>query len=152
MEIIESLKVKAFGLCIYRVNKKNIEILMCKGVSSLNKWGCVKGLLEKNESHQQCAKREFYEESSINIEIKKFEEYFEQINKEKDIGIWLVNAKNIKGLDSYFFENKLLDNYLSWENSKIKFFDINKLPQVKKKQNSLIEYITDFLRNKNQLH
>lgn len=143
-------KIKAFGICIYKTNSKNIEILLCKSVSSLNKWGCLKGLLEKKESHKQCAKREFFEESSINVEIKYFEEYFEQINEEKDIGIWLVNAKNIKKLDTYFFENKLIDNYLSWENSKVKFFDINKLPQIKKKQSSLIGYITDYLKSKNQ--
>lgn len=143
-------KIKAFGICIYKRNSKNIQILLCKSVSSLDKWGCIKGLLEKNESHEQCAKREFFEETSIMVEIKYFEDYFEQINKEKDIGIWLVNAKNIKNLDSFFFEDKLLDNCLSWENSKVKFFDIKKLPKIKKKQNSLIGYITDYLQSKNQ--
>lgn len=143
-------KIKAFGICVYKLNSNNIEILLCKGVSSLNKWGCLKGLLEKNESNQQCAKREFFEESSIDVDIEFFEEYFEQSNKEKDIGIWLVNRKNINNIDQYFFENKLLDNYLSWENSKVKFFDINKLPDIKDKQSSLVGYITDFLKNKNQ--
>jgi len=149
---LNQTKIKAYGICIYKVNAKNTEILLCKGVSSLNKWGCVKGLLEKKESNQECAKREFFEESSINIDIKYFEEYFEQINDGKDIGIWLVNAKNVKDMNKYFYENKLLDNYLSWENSKIKFFDINKLPQIKKKQLSLVDYITDFLKNTNQHH
>ena len=147
---MNSSKIKAFGICIYKLNSKNVQILLCKGVSSLDKWGCIKGLLDKNESYEQCAKREFFEETSITVEIKYFEDYFEQINKEKDIGIWLVNSKNVKNLSSYFSEDKLLDNCLSWENSKVKFFDISKIPQIKKKQNSLIGYITDYLQSKNQ--
>ena len=116
--------IKAYGICIYKKNSKKIEILLCKSVSSLNNWGCLKGVIEKNETNQECAKREFLEESSINVDINDFEEYFEQSNKDKDIGVWLVNAKNVKNINDYFFENKLLDNYLSWENSKVKFFDI----------------------------
>jgi len=148
--ILNKEKIKAFGVCIYTMDSETIEILLCKSVSSLNNWGCLKGVIEKNESNQQCAKREFFEESSIDVDIKDFEEYFEQSNKEKDIGIWLVNKKNVKNIESYFFENKLLDNYLSWENSKVKFFNINNLPSIKNKQSSLIAYIIDFLRNKNQ--
>ena len=52
----------------------------------------------------------------------------------------------------YFFEDKLLGVYLSWENSKVKFFDINKLPEIKTKQKFLIKKITDFLQNKSQSH
>jgi len=118
----------------------------------LDKWGCLKGLIEKNETKQECAKRELLEESSIPVNIKDFEEYFEQNNDEKDIGIWLVNEKNIKDLQKYFFEDKLLNNYLSWENSKVKFFDIKKLPLIKKKQKLLMLEITNFLKNNHQPH
>ena len=145
-------KIKAFGICLYKQQDNNIKILLCKSISSLNNWGCLKGVLKENETDKQCAQREFLEESSIYIEISDFEEYFEQSNEEKDIGIWLVNTNNIKKIDDYFFKNKLFNNYLSWENSKVKFFDINKLPNIKNKQSSLIGYITDFLRNKNQSH
>jgi len=144
--------LKAYGICIYKQNAKRTEILLCKAVSSLNKWGCLKGVIEKDETKQQCAKREFFEESSINVEIMNFEEYFEQHNDEKDIGIWLVNEKNVKNLNEYFFENKLHDKYLSWENSKVKFFNIDDLPLLRSKQSSLISYLIDFLRNKNQPH
>ena len=133
------------------MTNKKVEVLLCKSVSSLNKWGCLKGLIEKNETKEQCAKREFTEESSIDVGNAKFEEYFEQKNEEKDVGIWLINAKNVKNLDSYFFENKLLNNYLSWENSKVKFFDIKNLPIIRKKQKLLILEITDFLKNNRQL-
>lgn len=145
-------KIKAYGLCVYKIKKNSCEILLCKSVSSLERWGCLKGLIEKNETKQQCAKREFLEESSINVSVGSFEEYFEQVNEEKDIGIWLVDAKNIKNLESYFFENKLLSNHLSWENSKVKFFNINELPDIKEKQKLLVSEIIDFLKNNSLLH
>lgn len=63
------------------------------------------------------AKREFFEESSINVDIALFEEYFEQVNFEKNVGIWLVNASNVDNIDKYFEKDKLKPEYLSWENS-----------------------------------
>ena len=123
---------------------------MCKSVSSSDKWGCLKGLIEKNETKERCAKREFFEESSIRVNINTFEKYFEQKNEEKDIGVWIVNAKNIKDIEKYFIENKLQNNYLSWENSSAKFFDIRELPKIRKKQKLLVLEITDFLKNNRQ--
>lgn len=58
--------------------------------------------------------------------------------------------KKIDKIGNYFSEDKLYDNYLSWENSKVKFFNINDLPDIKKKQKKLIEDIKDFLQNKNR--
>jgi ADP-ribose pyrophosphatase YjhB (NUDIX family) len=146
-------KKYAYGVCLYKVEENNdIKILLCKSVKSLNKWGCLKGVKTRNENALECAQREFFEECSIRVELYDFEEFFAQINLEKDVGIWLVNADKIKNLDEYFFEEKLLDNLLSWENSKVKFFSIYDLPNIKTKQTQLIDKITDFLKNKNQLH
>lgn len=143
-------KVEAYGVVLYKVEKNSIKILLCKSVKSREKWGCLKGMKTSSESARECAKREFYEESSIKVETYLFEEYFEQKNEEKNIGIWIVNVNKIPKLVDYFFEDKLLDNHLSWENSKVKFFDINKLPKIKKKQKTLVKQIKDFLQNKNQ--
>ncbi len=142
-------KIKAYGICLYKKQANNIMILLCKSSISNNKWGFLKGVEEKGESKQQTAQREFFEESSIKVAIKDFEEYFEQINDEKDIGIYLSNKKNIDNIDSFFIDNTLKNNYLSWENQKVKFFDINKLPPIKKKQSKLMVEVIDFLRNKN---
>lgn len=144
--------IKAYGVLLYITDKKNTKILLCKSVKSLDKWGCLKGLQEKSESSKECAKREFFEESSIKVETYLFEEYFHQENDEKDIGIWIVNGKKIKGLSNYFLDDKLHENYLSWENSKVKFFDINDLPNIKKKQVQLLKEIKGFLQSKNQSH
>ncbi len=144
--------VKAYGVVPYIVSKNNIKILLCKSVASKDKWGCLKGTKNSTENAYECAKREFFEESSINVEIALFEEYFEQINIDKDIGIWLVNADNIEDLEKYFVEDILKSNYLSWENSKVKFFSLNNLPRIKNKQENLIKEIKDFLKSKSQFH
>ncbi len=145
-------KIKAYGILLYKCEKKAIKILLCKSVKSLDKWGCLKGMQLASETPKECAKREFLEECGIAVQTYLFEEYFTQENKEKDIGIWIVNAKKIDNLDEYFLDDKLYDNFLSWENSKVKFFDIKELPAIKKKQNNLIEDIKDFLQNKHQSH
>lgn len=144
--------IKAYGVVPYVVKGNNIKILLCLSVASKNKWGCLKGTKNKNETAYECAKREFLEESSIDVEIALFEDYFEQINIDKDIGIWLVNAKNIDNLEKYFSDDSLKNSYLSWENSKVKFFSLNNLPRIKNKQVNLIKEITDSLRNKNLHH
>ena len=144
--------VKAYGVVPYVVTKNDIKILLCKSVASKDKWGCLKGTKNSNESAYECAKREFFEESSISVEIALFEDYFEQINIDKDVGIWLVNGNNIENLDTFFVDDTLKKNFLSWENSKVKFFSINNLPRIKNKQETLLREITDFLKNKNLHH
>lgn len=144
--------VKAYGVVPYIVTKNDIKILLCKSVASKDKWGCLKGTKNSNENAYECAKREFFEESSISVETALFEDYFEQINIDKDIGIWLVNGSNIENLDSFFVDGTLKKNFLSWENSKVKFFSLNNLPRIKSKQETLLKEITDFLKNKNLHH
>ncbi|APW65100.1 NUDIX hydrolase [Poseidonibacter parvus] len=143
--------IKAYGIVPYLVTKDDIKILLCKSIASKEKWGCLKGLKEKDENAYECAQRELFEESSIKVEIGLFEDYFEQINLEKDIGIWLVNASNIENINEMFFDDKLKNNFLSWENSKVKFFSIYDLPNIRKKQMTLIKEIKSFLKNK-KLH
>ena len=144
--------VKAYGVVPYLVTKDDIKILLCKSVASKDKWGCLKGTKTKSETAFECAKREFFEESSINVEIELFENYFEQLNIDKDVGIWLVDGINIDNLDKFFTNDTLKTNYLSWENSKVKFFSLNNLPRIKSKQMALINEIKDFLQSKSLLH
>ncbi|MCG3718787.1 NUDIX domain-containing protein [Aliarcobacter butzleri] len=144
--------VKAYGIVPYYVKGDDIKILLCKSVASKDKWGCLKGTKTKNETAYECAKREFFEESSISVDVALFEEYFEQLNDDKDVGIWLVNFKNIENIEKYFTNDTLKEQYLSWENSKVKFFSLNNLPKIKKKQQDLINEIKDFLKSKNLHH
>ena len=141
--------VKAYGIVPYYVKGDDIKILLCKSVASKDRWGCLKGTKTRNETAYECAKREFFEESSISVDVALFEEYFEQLNDDKDVGVWLVNFKNI---EKYFTNDTLKEQYLSWENSKVKFFSLNNLPKIKKKQQDLINEIKDFLKSKNLHH
>ena len=134
------------------VTKKGVKILWCYDVASIIKWDGLKGPKVKNGTPFMCAKREFFEESSISIDIELFEEYFEQINQEKDIGVWLVNSSNIENMDRYFNGNTLKSEYLSWENSKVKFFSLKKLPKIKSMQKKLVSEIKDFLESKSLFH
>jgi len=140
--------IQAYGIVPYSVTKNDIKILLCKSVASKDKWGCLKGVQENDENAYECAQRELFEESSIKAEIGLFEDYFEQVNLDKDIGVWLVDSSNIEGLDEMFFEDKLKNNYLSWENSKVKYFSVYELPDIKNKQVKLIDDIKNFLKNK----
>ncbi|MCT7616070.1 NUDIX domain-containing protein [Aliarcobacter butzleri] len=144
--------VKAYGIVPYYVKGDDIKILLCKSVASKDRWGCLKGTKTRNETAYECAKREFFEESSISVDVALFEEYFEQLNDDKDVGVWLVNFKNIENIEKYFTNDTLKEQYLSWENSKVKFFSLDNLPKIKKKQQDLITEIKDFLKSKNLHH
>jgi len=139
-------KEKAYGICLYKKNKNGIEILLCKSTQSKKKWGFLKGVAQDNETQKQTAIREFYEESSIRVNYNHLENYFEQKNKDKDIGVFLVNYDRIGHINRYFSLNKLYSKYLSWENSNVTFFDINSLPEIKKKQIKLVEDVVLFLK------
>ena len=139
---------KAYGLCIYKISKKSIKVLLCKGVTSKDSWGFLKGVILKNEEEKTCAQREVEEESSLYVKKQYFEEYFEQLNEEKDVGIWLVESSCIVDMDDKFIDDKLLDNFLSWENQKVKFFSLDDLPLIRDKQMYIMRDIRDFLQNK----
>ncbi|PZP11487.1 MAG: NUDIX hydrolase, partial [Aliarcobacter butzleri] len=57
-----------------------------------------------------------------------------------------------ENIEKYFTNDTLKEQYLSWENSKVKFFSLNNLPKIKKKQQDLINEIKDFLKSKNLHH
>ena len=137
-------KEKAYGICLYKKSAHSTKILLCKSVHSKTKWGFLKGGRDQSENKAETAVREFFEESSIEVEIKYLEKYFVQINPKKDIGIYLVNYNKIKDIDNYFENEKLHKHCLSWENTKVEFFDITKIPKIKKKQykimNSIIQH------------
>lgn len=141
-------KEKAYGICLYQVKQEKIKVLLCKSVNSKQKWGFLKGVSLKYEQQKRCAQREFFEESGIFVDIGNFEEYFEQQNPTKDIGIYLVNYDHIKDIDDHFLDDALISDCISNENSKVKFFDLKKLPKIRSKQKKIAYDIKDFLKNK----
>lgn len=145
-------KTKAYGICLYQMNENNIRILLCKSINSKKRWGFLKGCSLNRELPMITAQREFLEESGIITYIKDYEEYFEQRNEDKDIGIWLLNANKIPNFHKYFIQDDLKDYFLSMENSEAKFFEVDDLPKIKSKQKDLVKDIIRFLKNKRQYH
>ncbi len=143
-------KIRAFGICLYKKSKDSVKVLLCKSVNSQERWGFLKGVALRSESEVQTALREFYEESSIKVESQNLENLFIQKNEFKNIGIYLVNYDNLKDVDKYFKDEKLYKTYLSHENSDVEFFDINKLPLIKKKQKYLTQDIISYLHSKSR--
>lgn len=140
-------KINAYGISLYRNIDNEIYILLCKSVSSTNRWGFLKGVQDVNETITQTAIREFYEESGIKISVDILEDYYEQKNFGKDIGVFLVNYDKIPyNIDNFFNDLSLKKSYVCSENSEVKFFNINNLPLIKKKQMYLVNDIVKYLK------
>lgn len=140
--------IKSYGIAPYLMKDDKIYIFLCKASDSRYKWGFLKGTLASKERPQECARREFYEESAILVEYDLFEEYFEQTNDRKDVGIWLIDAKHIKSLDRFLDKDmKLKPKYRSKELSDAGFFDIHDMPPIKNNQYQMMFDVVDFLKH-----
>jgi len=112
-------------------------------MKSKDRWGFLKGVSKEYEEPEDTAIREFREESSIKVDKKDFESFFIQKNELKNIGIYLLNYNKIKDIDKYFDNEVLFKKYISLENSDVRFFDIDSLPPIKKKQKYLIKEVIE---------
>ena len=139
-------KLKAYGICLYKKESGSIKLLLCKSIASQKRWGFLKGMQERDELNFDTAIREFYEEGGIKVQKEDLENYFEQINELKDIGIFLVNYDTISNIKKFFSGGKLLSKFLSWENSQVKFFDIDNLPLIRSKQQKLTKDIVQYFK------
>ncbi|MCK9161364.1 MAG: NUDIX domain-containing protein [Arcobacter butzleri] len=141
-------KPKSYGIAPYYKKNGKIYLFLCKASDSRTKWGFLKGTITSKEDPKECAKREFYEESNIPIKLEYFEEYFEQINIKKDVGVWLVDASKIKNFENYFDSNlKLKSKYRSKELTDAGLFEIYKMPPSKNNQFKIIFDIVYFLKH-----
>ena len=138
--------IKAYGICLYKKEQSITKILLGKAFGK-NKWGFLKGGQDGGETPVETAQREFYEESGIFIETKYFENFYLQHNELKDIGIFLVNGKNLPHLERYFKEDELKVQYQTCENEDVVFFDIKKLPPIKSKQKFIIKKVISLLNS-----
>jgi ADP-ribose pyrophosphatase YjhB (NUDIX family) len=142
------MKIKAYGVGLYKKEHNCVYILLCKAMNSKQKWGFLKGGAYENETPKQTALREFQEESGICLTTPFLEKYFEQKNETKDVGVFLANYAKIKGIEKYFHNGELREQYLSLENSQAKFFDIKHLPKIKSKQINLVKDVVTYLKRR----
>ena len=91
-----------------------------------------------------------------NVSKEKYKIFALGANKEANKSYRIVmdfgNLDQANGTVKAQVDDTLKKNFLSWENSKVKFFSLNNLPRIKNKQETLLKEITDFLRNKNLHH
>lgn len=139
---------KAYGVCLYKEYNNSYKILLCQSIDNLNKWGFLKGTKRGNETPRKAAVREFMEESSIKIERKYLEHFFYQKNKNKDVGIFMLDGATVKNLDNFFDGDSLRKKYICMENENVHFFDIEELPKIKKKQIVVMKKVVDILKEK----
>ena len=124
-------KEYSYGVCPYRFKNNKVQILVIQPKGH-TEWGFIKGKIEQGETIAECAKRETFEETRIEINIDNLEDYFEQKNKRKDVGIYLINTKtlNLKNI-------KLQKG----EVHKIKFFDLDGEILINKNQSEILSNI-----------
>ena len=100
------MKEKSYGISPYFVKNKKIYILLNK-TSYVSDWNFFKGKIEGEETKIQCAIREFCEEARFDFSDYRLEDYFEQKNKRKDIGIFLVQVE--EKMDFYFDRKEIFE-------------------------------------------
>ena len=109
------MKDHSYGVCVYKKNKHNIQILLLQPVGS-NEWGFIKGKIEENEHPKECAVRECFEETGIILSPLDLDLLFFRKTKRKNIGIYMIpkeytdmsniklcpkEAKDLKWFDLY---------------------------------------------------
>ena len=127
-------KEYSYGVCPYRIKNNKVQILLIQPKGH-TEWGFIKGKIEEGETIAECAKRETFEETRIDININNLENYFEQKNKRKDVGIYLINTKtlNLKNI-------KLQKG----EVHRIKFFDLESDISINKNQSLILQNIKEY--------
>ncbi len=126
------MKEYSYGICPYieKDGKNYILMIQPKGHKE---WGFCKGKIEKNESKKDCALRETFEEIGLKVDKKNLEDYFEQYNRRKDVGIYLFNMNNLN-LNTSFKLNKK-------EVHKIKLFDLESDIKIYTNQKEILKQI-----------
>ena len=85
--------VKTYGIVPYLILDNNPSIYVYKNKEG--KYLFFKGKQEINETKEQTAIREFFEETGYKVDEEYLERYFETKTKNKLIGLYLINSKNI---------------------------------------------------------
>jgi len=83
------MKELSCGFCPYIIKNDGIYIFLNK-TSRCSLWNFFKGKIESGESFEECAEREFLEETGFDLSSYHKEKVFFQKNKRKNILIYLV--------------------------------------------------------------
>ena len=132
------------GDILFDLKKKKILIVKKKNTSGTDKWSLPKGHVEENESREDCAMRELYEETGINLYIIRDEPRIRINNSIYYIYYTQITDINVKPIDNeeihsakFCFINRINTLHINRElsvaiNNKIsKIKDIAKFVNIK---------------------
>jgi len=131
-------KLFSYGICLYKIEEEEILIYLNK-TSSISDWNFFKGKMEDNETFEETAIREMFEETNILVKKKHLEDLFEQTNKKKNMGVYLVDYNVID------FKKLLLDKKEIFEG---KWLNIKDKIIVSKNQKKILNKLTTSLFQK----
>lgn len=132
------MKQYSYGVCPYAIKDGEVEILLIQPKGH-TEWGFIKGKIDSGETKKDCAVRECLEETNIIVGIDYLEDYYEQVNKKKNVGIFLVDSRYLD-----FSRIKLEKR----EVGSIKFFKIKDSIKINKNQSQILQKIKHrFLNN-----
>lgn len=83
-------KEYSYGIVPYQIINGFFYILVNK-TSEESFYNFFKGKIEADETIEEAAIREFYEETGVRVNQDSLEEYFTQKSSRKDIGVFLVD-------------------------------------------------------------
>lgn len=131
----------SYGICPYLIISGYFYVLLNK-TSEESYFNFFKGKQESDETIEQCAIREFSEETGINVDIKDLETYYFQKSSRKDVGIFLIDWSKYQHLPFHFQEREI------WSATWVRLKDI----ETSKNQQEIINKIElDFKSRKQQL-
>ena len=121
------MKEYSYGICPYKIENSKVQILLIQPKGH-KEWGFIKGKID-DETKEECAIRECLEETNIFVDKIHLEHFFEQENKRKDVGIFLVDCCNLN-LSNIKLEKREIEN--------IKFFNIKEHIKINKNQEHIL--------------
>ena len=122
------MKEYSYGICPYKIENSEVQILLIQPKGH-NDWGFIKGKIDSGETKEECAIRECLEETNISVNAMYLENFFEQPNRKKDVGIFLVDCCNLN-LSNIKLEKREIEN--------IKFFNIKENIKINKNQEQIL--------------
>ena len=118
----------SYGVVPYLIINGSYFLLLNK-TSKSSYYNFFKGKTEPNESKEDTAIREFLEETGVLIDKENLEDYVEQKNKRKDIGIFLLDFSKYNNKIFKFDEKEIYS--ATWVN-------INNYIEVSKNQKEIL--------------
>ena len=122
------MKEYSYGICPYKIENSKVQILLIQPKGH-KEWGFIKGKIDVGETKEECAIRECLEETNISVNEIHLENFFEQPNSKKDVGIFLVDCCNLN-LSNIKLEKREIEN--------IKFFNIKEHIKINKNQEHIL--------------